>query len=136
MECNTAGTGGLLKKGRMDLLLEFAGLVVFLIGGLAFAGLALGVARLLRPKHPTPLKLSTYECGPEPRGPAWIQFKVSYFLYALIFLLFDVETVFLYPWAVKFQVLPWFAFVEMFIFIGILVVGLWYAWKEGALEWK
>lgn len=120
----------------MDLLLEFAGLVVFLIGGLAFAGLALGVARLLRPKHPTPLKLSTYECGPEPRGPAWIQFKVSYFLYALIFLLFDVETVFLYPWAVKFQVLPWFAFVEMFIFIGILVVGLWYAWKEGALEWK
>ncbi|MGI9951065.1 NADH-quinone oxidoreductase subunit A [Moorellaceae bacterium AZ2] len=91
----------------------------------------------IRPKRPAAgAKEETYECGLETQGPTWVQFKISYFLYALIFLLFDVETVFLYPWAVKFKVLGWFAFIEMIIFIAILVLGLWYAWKEGALEWR
>ncbi|MBE3573555.1 MAG: NADH-quinone oxidoreductase subunit A [Moorella humiferrea] len=91
---------------------------------------------LVRPKEKAVGdKLATYECGLETQGPTWVQFKVSYFLYALVFLLFDVETVFLYPWAVRFQMLGLFAFVEMLIFIAILVIGLWYAWKEGALKW-
>lgn len=90
---------------------------------------------LLRPHRPGPIKQTTYECGLETVGETWIQFKVQYYLYALIFVLFDVETVFLYPWAVAYNVLPLFALVEMFIFLLILGVGLAYAWRKGALEW-
>ncbi|MCL2338159.1 MAG: NADH-quinone oxidoreductase subunit A, partial [Firmicutes bacterium] len=66
----------------------------------------------------------------------WVQFRTSYFLYALLFVIFDVETIFLYPWAIIFKSMWFFAFIEMIIFIFILIVGLWYAWKEGALEWQ
>jgi NADH-quinone oxidoreductase subunit A len=90
----------------------------------------------LQPRHATAQKLSTCECGVEPVGRAWVQFKASYFLYALVFVVFDVETVFLYPWAVQFRSLGLFAVIEMMIFIGILLIGLAYAWKKGALEWK
>ncbi len=117
------------------MLQDFSGIGVFFIIGLVFPMILLGTAWLVRPKRPSPEKLSTYECGLETQGPTWVQFKISYFLYALIFVVFDVETIFLYPWAVKFQALGLFAFVEMIIFIAILVIGLWYAWKEGALEW-
>ena len=90
---------------------------------------------MFRPKPvATEEKLMPYECGVDPKGPGWMRFRVNYFLYALIFLIFDVEVIFLFPWAVKFQKLG-FAFVEMLIFIAILALGLWYAWKEGALEW-
>lgn len=110
--------------------------LVFLVGGAATAIAAIAFNWLVRPKRPaTGGKLETYECGLPTEGPTWIQFKVSYFLYALVFLLFDVEVVFLFPWAVRFQALGLFAFVEMTIFITILVIGLWYAWKEGALKW-
>jgi len=119
------------------VLQQYGIIAVFLVGAAATAVAALVVNWVLRPKERTGGdKLSTYECGLETRGPTWIQFKVSYFLYALVFLLFDVETVFLYPWAVRFQALGLFAFIEMIVFIAILVIGLWYAWKEGALEWK
>ncbi|GAW92848.1 NADH-quinone oxidoreductase subunit A [Calderihabitans maritimus] len=118
------------------MLKQFAGIGIFFLVGAVFPLVIFAVSWLVRPKRPSPQKLSTYECGLETQGPTWVQFKISYFLYALIFLLFDVETVFLYPWAVKFQVLGLFAFIEMLIFIAILVIGLWYAWKEGALEWK
>ncbi|KKM11850.1 hypothetical protein SY88_06610 [Clostridiales bacterium PH28_bin88] len=118
------------------MLQDFAGVGVFFVVAAIFPMVAIGVAWMVRPKKPYSAKLTTYECGNETQGPTWVQFKISYFLYALVFLLFDVETVFLYPWAVKFQVLPVFALVEMFVFIAILVVGLWYAWKEGALEWQ
>jgi len=118
------------------MLHGFAAVAVFLLAGLAVGIAALFVAWLVRPKRPTPAKLSTYECGLVTQGPTWVQFKLGYFLYALLFLVFDVETVFLYPWAVKFKVLGLFAFLEMVIFIGILLLGWWYAWKEGAFEWK
>ena len=89
-----------------------------------------------RPKpRPSEEKLLPYECGVDTKGPTWIRFRVNYFLYALVFLAFDIETIFLFPWAVKFQQLGLFAFVEMIIFIAILLIGLWYAWKEGALKW-
>jgi len=118
------------------MLAQFTAVGVFTAVAVFFGAAALAVSWLIRPKKPSKEKLSTYECGLDTQGPTWVQFKVSYFLYALVFLLFDVETIFLYPWAVKFQALGLFAFVEMIIFIGILVIGLWYAWKEGALEWK
>lgn len=110
--------------------------MVFLVGAAGVAWAALAVNWLLRPKRPqVGDQRETYECGLKTQGPTWVQFRIGYFLYALIFLLFDVETIFLYPWAVKFQVLGLFAFIEMLIFIGILILGLWYAWKEGGLEW-
>jgi len=114
---------------------QYLSIGIFFLVALAFGIVVLLVAGLVRPKKPSPEKLSTYECGLETQGPTWVQFKISYFMYALVFLIFDVETIFLYPWAVAFQKLGLFAFIEMLIFIGILVVGLWYAWKEGALEW-
>lgn len=114
---------------------QYLAIGIFLLVALAFGIIVLLVAGIVRPKKPSPEKLSTYECGLETQGPTWVQFKISYFMYALVFLIFDVETIFLYPWAVAFQKLGLFAFVEMLIFIGILVIGLWYAWKEGALEW-
>jgi NADH-quinone oxidoreductase subunit A len=109
---------------------------IFLIASFIFGMIVLLTSSLVRPKKPNKDKLSTYECGVETTGPTWIRFKMSYFMYGLVFLLFDVETVFLLPWAVKFKSLGLFALLEMVIFVGILIIGLWYAWKEGALEWK
>ncbi len=82
------------------------------------------------------IRRSTYECGMEPIGPSWVQFRLSYYLFALVFVVFDVETVFLFPWAVAYRQLGLFALVEMLIFVAILVVGLVYAWRKGALAWK
>ena len=97
--------------------------------------IGLSASWALRPHRPGPIKQTTYECGLETVGDSWVQFKVQYYLYALIFVLFDVETVFLYPWAVAYLGLPLFALLEMLIFLGILAVGLVYAWRKGALEW-
>lgn len=108
----------------------------FLIASFIFGIVVLLTSSFVRPKKPNKDKLSTYECGVETTGPTWIRFKISYFMYGLVFLLFDVETIFLLPWAVKFKSLSLFALFEMIIFVGILIIGLWYAWKEGALEWK
>jgi len=118
------------------MIQDFLIIGIFLIASFIFGMVVLLTASFIRPNKPNKEKLSTYECGVETTGSTWIRFKVSYFMYALVFLLFDVETVFLLPWAVKFKTLGLFAIVEMFIFIGILIIGLWYAWKEGALEWK
>ncbi|MBI4302072.1 MAG: NADH-quinone oxidoreductase subunit A [Chloroflexi bacterium] len=90
----------------------------------------------VRPEKPDPVKASTYECGVEPIGPAWVQFNFRYYLYALLFVIFDVETVFLYPWAVALRQLKVFGFIEMVIFMLILVLGYIYGWKKKALEWK
>lgn len=119
------------------MLTSFAGIFIILVVGIVFPLILLGVSRILHNSHrnPTPVKLLTYECGLETQGETWVQFKLSYFMYALVFLAFDVETIFLYPWAMKFQSLGTFAIVEMIIFMTILLVGFWYAWKEGALEW-
>lgn len=108
---------------------------VFLVLAPVFGAAALIFARLIAPRKPNPLKSETYECGVETVGDTWVQFKAQYYIYALVFLVFDVELVFLYPWAVAFDVLPMFAVFEGVLFILILVAGLLYAWRKGILEW-
>jgi NADH:ubiquinone oxidoreductase subunit 3 (subunit A) len=108
---------------------------VFLILAPVFPALALLIPRLIAPKKPNSVKSQAYECGIETVGNTWVQFKVQYYVFALVFLIFDVETVFLFPWAVAFNLLPLFAVLEGVLFILILVGGLLYAWRKGALEW-
>ncbi len=109
---------------------------LFLVIGALFVIATLSASWLLSPKKPSPEKSSTYECGVEPIGPPWVQFRIGYYVYALLFVVFDIETIFLYPWAVAFGKMGVFVLLEMFIFIGILVGGLAYAWKEGARKWR
>ena len=94
------------------------------------------VARLLAPNKPNAKKLETYECGMETVGDTWVQFKVQYYIYALVFLVFDVEIIFLYPWAVAVDKLPLLGVVAGILFIFLLADGLVYAWRKGALEWS
>jgi NADH:ubiquinone oxidoreductase subunit 3 (subunit A) len=108
---------------------------VFLLLAPIFPAMALLIPRLIAPRKPNPIKQETYECGLETYGDTYVRFKVSYYIFALVFLIFDVETVFLYPWAVAFDQLQLFAVLEGILFILILVVGLLYAWKKGVLEW-
>jgi NADH-quinone oxidoreductase subunit A len=110
-----------------------AGIMVII--ALSFVGIAIFTAWLLRPRRPTNLKLMTYECGEPTIGTAWIQYNVKFYLFALIFVVFDVEAIFLFPWAVIYRKLGLFGFVEMGIFIFILLIGLAYAWRKGALKW-
>ena len=108
---------------------------IFFVVAVAFPILPLVLAKFIAPRKPSPLKQMPYECGIEPVGDPWVQFRVQYYIYALVFVIFDVETVFIYPWAVGFKPLGMLGFVEMTIFILILAVGLVYAWKKKALEW-
>lgn len=112
----------------------------YFLGFLLICGLvpvlALGASKLFRPRRRGAERRTTYESGVEPVGGAWIQFNIRYYMFALVFVIFDVETVFLYPWAVAFSKLGLVAFIEALIFIGILVIGLVYAWRKGALEWS
>jgi len=117
--------------------LDHLALGVFLLFGVVFVVLVVWVSNLLSPKGTdTPHRLEPYECGSEPVGPSWVQFRVGYYVYALLFVVFDIETVFLYPWAVAYGRLPLFILLEMVVFIAILAAGLAYAWKEGALRWR
>jgi NADH-quinone oxidoreductase subunit A len=107
----------------------FAGLAaVFVLGGLAFS-------HLVAPHRPNRIKNTPYECGEQPLGQAWIQFNVGYYLFALLFLAFDVEAAFLYPWAVVARLVGVPGLIEVGIFLLVLLVGLAYAWKKGVLEW-
>ena len=108
---------------------------LFLIVGLLIPVSAIAAAWLLGPKKPNPIKQTTYECGIETVGESWVQFKAQYYIFALVFLVFDVETVFLFPWAVKLGQLGLFAVIEGIIFILILIAGLVYTWRKGMLEW-
>ena len=90
----------------------------------------------VRPSKPNPVKSSNYECGNNPIGEPWIQFNFRYYLYAILFVIFDVEAIFLYPWAVAYKQLKFFGLAEMVIFILILMVGYVYAWRKRALEWQ
>jgi NADH:ubiquinone oxidoreductase subunit 3 (subunit A) len=108
---------------------------LFLIVGVALPSAALVLAWLISPKKPNPIKDSTYECGMETVGESWVQFKAQYYIFGLVFLVFDVETVFLFPWAVSLGKLPLFAVLEGIVFILILVAGLVYIWRKDALEW-
>ncbi|MBX2895790.1 MAG: NADH-quinone oxidoreductase subunit A [Cyclobacteriaceae bacterium] len=123
-------------------LLQF---IFFLAGGLGFVLVALFVSRLIRPHRPSVQKQMPYESGEMPQGPAWVQFNLRFYVLALIFILFEVEVVFMFPWAVVFGDAGlheqtngswgWFALVEMLIFIVILILGLVYAWRLGHLDW-
>ena len=118
------------------MLFGFSGVLVFLVVGLALLAVALLLARLLRPAgKDAEDKYIPYECGEVPEGTAWIRFNIRFYVCALIFIIFDVEIIFLLPWAVVFKSLGPFAFIEGLIFIGILVIGLAYVWRKGDLAW-
>ena len=105
------------------------------IAGVGLVAVALLTARLMSPHRPLPEKLTTYECGIDPVGEGWSQSQIRYYVYAFLFVIFDVESVFLLPWATVFERLGYTAVVEMAVFIGILAVGLLYAWRKKVLEW-
>jgi len=119
---------------------DYLPVVILAIAAVGFAVTPLALARLwankFSPKKPGQDKNATYECGLESKGDAWIQFRSEYYLYAIIFLIFDVETIFLLPFAVAFTGLSKFAFVEMMVFVFMLVAGLVWAWRKGVLTWK
>ncbi|MCH5347389.1 MAG: NADH-quinone oxidoreductase subunit A [Muribaculaceae bacterium] len=107
-----------------------------LLTGAALVGIALWLAGLISPRSFNPQKGEAYECGIPTRGESMAQFKVGYYLFAILFLMFDVETVFLYPWAVRMKELQGAGIISIAVFFGVLVLGLVYAWRKGALEWK
>jgi NADH-quinone oxidoreductase subunit A len=111
----------------------FVGLLVIVAAGIP--ALALIIARMIAPRKPNDEKLDTYECGMETVGDTWVQFKVQYYIYALVFLIFDVEIIFLYPWAVAFDRLDLLGVIAGVLFIFLLGDGLVYAWRKGALKW-
>jgi len=126
-------------------LSEFGEILLFIVGAILFALVSFLASRIIRPDRPNPEKLSSYETGEESTGPAWTQFNIRFYIVALIFLLFEVEIVFLFPWSTVFAnetliketngVWGWFSMVEMVIFIFILAIGLAYAWVNGYLDW-
>jgi len=123
-------------------VLDRYGLVgIFAVMALIFPVIPLLMAWVVRPKKPNKTKSTTYECGlefenfPEQAQNVWVQFRVQYYIFALIFVVFDIEVVFLYPWAVAYDSLGLFALVEMIAFLGILIVALAYAWRKDLLEW-
>lgn len=115
---------------------NFGILAVFIVLSVVFASIALFLSWLIQPKSPNKTKNSTYECGMTPIGDSKIQFSSKYYMYALLFIIFDIEAVFLFPWAIAFKKFGIYALTEAFLFIAILVIGLIYAWKKGALKWQ
>ena len=123
---------------------EFGKILVFLITGFILTGGLLLLNRLIAPNKPNPEKLTSYECGEEPTGSSWVQLNSRFYVIALVFLLFDVEMVFVFPWATVFgsheliaqdERWGWLSLTEMFVFMGILILGLVYVWVKGDLEW-
>jgi NADH-quinone oxidoreductase subunit A len=114
---------------------SYAVVLVFLAVGMAFAWVSILVSRLVHPHHPTPEKLTTYECGEDPIGRAWVRYNTRFYTVALVFIIFEAEILFMFPWAVAYRKLGLFAFVEMLLFVGILLTGLVYVWAKGDLDW-
>jgi NADH-quinone oxidoreductase subunit A len=110
--------------------------LLFAVMIVGFAVVSLGLAALVRPARPYPVKLENYECGPVPIGPAWVQFPVGFYLVALVFVVFDALAVFLVPWALVLRTMGWAAFLPMALFLLILLAGWGYAYREGVLAWK
>ncbi|NWF80307.1 MAG: NADH-quinone oxidoreductase subunit A [Chloroflexi bacterium] len=117
------------------MLANYAFIAIFFVAAVTFPLAPLLLAFFLRPKRPTPIKQATYECGLEVIGDIRVQFKVQYYLYALAFVIFDIEVVFLYPWAVAFNQLGLYGFTAAVVFLLMLTAGLVYEWRKGALEW-
>lgn len=119
-----------------NISMYFTLLVVVILTAIALVAVALGIARAVSPRSYNPQKGEAYECGIPTRGRSWMQFKVGYYLFAILFLMFDVETVFLFSWAVVVQELGVYGLVSILFFLVVLILGLAYAWRKGALEWK
>ncbi len=117
------------------MLTEFGKVLIFFILGAVFVTGGLITSWLLRPRRPYDQKNASYECGEEPVGNAWVRFNIRFYVVALIFLIFEVEIIFLFPWALVYRNLGLFAFVEMVVFLAVLMVGYAYVWVKGDLEW-
>lgn len=120
---------------------DYTWVALFLVVGVGFVVAALLFSCLIRPHNPKGQKRSTYECGERPKGSAWVQFRPGYYIYMLVFVIFDVEVLFIFPWALALKhfqgtSLAVFAIVDMVIFVGVLAIGLIYAWKKGVLKWE
>ena len=117
-------------------LLNYAPIALMFVLAAGFVGLTMVVTHWLGPKRKTKIKLESFECGIEPRGNARVPFPIRYFLVAILFVLFDVEVIFMYPWAVNFKDFGVTGFLQMLVFISLLLVGFFYILKKKALEWK
>jgi NADH-quinone oxidoreductase subunit A len=118
-----------------DFLRSYLTVLVFGGAAVMMVGAMLGAGSLLRPKRPQPQKYIAYESGVDPVGTGWSQSQIRYYVFALLFVMFDVEAVFIFPWAVRLDALAVFGLVEMLVFIVILALGLVYAWRKGVLRW-
>ena len=118
------------------MLIEYLPILIYVAIAFAFAVFAIVASALLGQRKPTAIKQSPYECGMTTIGPTYRRIPIKYYIFAMLFLLFDIEVVFLYPWAVVFKEFKVFAFVSMAVFIGILLIAYIYIWKKGALEWE
>ncbi len=116
--------------------LNYLFLGLFFVGAAVVPLLPVILARFIAPKKPGSVKLEAYECGMETEGDSWVQFRIQYYVFAILFVVFDVEALFIFPWAVVFKTLGTEGLVAMGIFLVILTLGLIYAWQEGALEWE
>jgi NADH-quinone oxidoreductase subunit A len=119
----------------LDYLSRYFPVLLFIGIALAFGVVTLVLSYLVQPKYPEPEKLSAYECGSEPFSDARMPFPVRYYIFAMLFVIFDIEVIFLYPWAVVFDKIGFIGLVEMMIFIALFLVAYVYAWRKGALEW-
>ncbi len=119
----------------LEYLTKYFPILLFIFIALAFGVVTLILSYLLQPKYPEPEKLSAYECGSEPFSDARMPFPVRYYIFAMLFVIFDIEVIFLYPWAVVFDKIGFIGLLEMLIFIGLFLVAYVYAWRKGALEW-
>jgi NADH-quinone oxidoreductase subunit A len=117
------------------MLTEFGKVFIFFLIGALFVAAGMFVSWVLRPHRPYPGKIAPYECGEDPVGDAWVRFNVRFYVIALVFLIFDVEVVFLFPWALVYRSFGLFGFIEMAVFLGILIVGYVYVWVKGDLDW-
>ena len=123
------------SEALLVYLTKYFPIFLFIFMGLILGMLTLLVSYLVQQRYPEPEKLSTYECGAEPFSDARMPFPVRYYIFAMLFVIFDIEVIFLYPWAVVFTKIGIVGLVEMLIFIGLFVVAYVYAWRKGALEW-
>ena len=118
-----------------DFVRQYLTVAIFAGVGIGLGAGLLGIGKIFRPTRPQEQKYLVYESGVDPVGSGWSQSQIRYYIYALLFVMFDVEAVFMFPWAVIFDRLLLFGLIEMLVFIAILVVGYYYAWQKGALEW-
>jgi NADH-quinone oxidoreductase subunit A len=118
------------------MLRPYIPIFMFIVIATGFSIFTIVFSKLVHAEKPNAVKLEPYECGIEAQGDARDRYSIRYYLIAMLFVIFDVETVFMFPWAVSLDELAWFGLIEMFVFLFILVVGYFYAWKKGALEWQ